>query len=173
MNGQLTIFEYIRDTEDITYGHRGCRSCCWYRSDVGRCQWAIIKDRPNMRVDYSYPSCEGFCLYQPSEYKVPQMCGNCKWANQFEYDIKPEYEESVKRNNGYTIESADDPLEEPNIYCTHRDGSLNRRTEYKDIEQAGFGVGHWHRQHEWDTCDRWELDAGGYRRFDFGKKGNE
>lgn len=173
MNGQINLFDYIRDTAEITYGHRGCKSCGWYREDAGRCQWAILKDRPGIRVDYTYPSCEGFGSYLPSEYKIPRMCGNCKWANQFEYDIKPEYEESVKRNNGYTIESADDPLEEPNIYCTHRDGSLNRRTEYKDIEQAGFGVGHWHRQHEWDTCDRWELDAGGYRRFDFGKKGNE
>lgn len=94
------------------------------------------------------------------------MCGNCKWANQFEYEIKPEYEDSVKKHNGYTKQSAEDPLEEPNIYCTHRDGSLNRRTAYKDIEQAGFGVGHWNRQHEWDTCDRWELDQGGYRNFD-------
>jgi len=166
MDGQINLFDYIQETAKIEYGHRGCRSCCWYREKEGRCQWAISQDgRKAKRVDYQYPFCDGYGSFQPSEYKVPRMCANCKWSNSFEYEIKPEYEEYDRKHNNYSRQSADDPLEEPNIYCTHRDGSLNRRTEYKDIEQEGFGVGHWHRQHEWDTCDRWELEKGDYRDF--------
>jgi len=162
---QMTIFDYIEENKHTVYGDRGCKCCFWYRSEPGRCYWAITRDRPNKpKLDYKYPDCDYDCHFEPSEYKIPRMCANCKWANQFCYQEKPEYIEEKKRN-GYSKKSMYDPLEEPNIYCTHKDGSLNRRTEYKDREWADFGVGHWHRQHEWDTCDRWELATDDYRDF--------
>lgn len=69
--------------------------------------------------------------------------------NMFEY--KSEYE---------GVKGFHNPIEEPNIYCTHEEGSLNRRTAYKDREQKGFGCNTYDRQHEFDTCDRWELGHG-------------
>lgn len=144
---QLTIFDCIEEQTPIVYGDRGCKVCGWFNK--GECQW-----KDNKFVRHEYPN----CMFRPSEYKVPRMCANCEYANLFHYEIKEEYEEECKKHGNYSKKAADDPKEEPNIYCTHYDGSLNRRTEYKDVEVAGFGVGHWHQQHEWDTCDRWKLD---------------
>ena len=170
MNEQICIDDLLREQQKPEYGYRGCHGCTWFREESGRCKWAIDKDRGHKPpVDYLYPVCAGNDIghFEPSEYRIPKMCANCQWANDFVYKNKPEYAEALKRNNGYTREAADDPLEEPNIYCTHPQGSLNRRTEYKDLEWPGFGVGHWNRQHEWDTCDRWQMERGGYRKFDF------
>lgn len=167
MDEQISINDFLREQGPIEYGERSCRACEWFRSEPGRCYWAIQRDKPNRpKNEFFYPSCDdGDSHFEPSEYKVPRMCSNCKWGNQFEYETKPEYEEDLKRHNGYTKKAANDPLETPNIYCDHPEGSLNRRTEYKDREWANFGIGHWHRQHEWDTCDRWELERGDYRDF--------
>lgn len=157
MGDQVTIFDFV----PAAYGDKGCKVCQWNRD--GRCFWAIIKDRPGKpSVDFTFPECDGGCSFMPNEYKIPRMCANCKHSNQFVYETKPEYEKDLEKHNGYTDKAANDPVEEPDIYCTHHDGSLNRRTEYKDFESAGFGIGHWHRQHEWDTCDRWELETSGY-----------
>lgn len=166
MDEQISINDFLREQEPIKYGERSCRACFWWRSEPGRCYWAISRDRPNKpRKDFFYPSCEdGGSHFEPSEYKIPKMCGNCKYCNEFVYQKKPEYAEELKQHNGYTRRAADDPVEEPNIYCTHPEGSLNRRTEYKDREWPGFGIGHYHRQHQWDTCDRWKL-ADDYRDF--------
>lgn len=165
MDGQIDIFQYVRENlEKISYGYRGCKGCRWYRSEEGRCSWAMTRDTYAKKVNYMYPDCGGHS-FEPDEYVIPRMCSNCKYGNQFEYETKPEYAESLKRHNGYTRQAADDPLEEPNIYCDCHKGSLNRRTEYKDLEWANFGVGHWHRQHEWDTCDNWELSVNDYRDF--------
>ena len=158
--GQISIFDIL----PAKYGDKNCGVCGWNRD--GRCQWAIFKDKPGKPIiNYSYPECGGYCSFMPSEYMVPRMCANCEYGNQFHYETKPEYEKSLERHNGYTLEAANDPLEEPDIYCTHKEGSLNRRTEYKECEQAGFGIGHWHRQHEWDTCDRWKLSTGPYMNY--------
>ena len=109
-------------------------------------------------------------MFKPSEYIIPGMCANCRYSNQFEYETKPEYADELKKHNGYTTRAANDPVEEPNIYCDHKDGSLNRRTEYKDCEEPGFGIGHWHKQHEWDTCDRWRPDNGPYTNWNFSEE---
>lgn len=172
IEGQMSIDDLLREQQKPEYGSRGCNACWWFRENVGRCQWAIDRDYTRAgkaKIDYKYPVCgaDFAGTFEPSPYRVPKMCGNCKWANEFCYKNKPEYAAELAKNNGYTRRAADDPLEEPNIYCTHPQGSLNRRTEYKDLEWAGFGVGHWNRQHEWDTCDRWEMERGGYRKFDF------
>ena len=165
-DGQMTIDNLAEEVKPIEYGSRGCKACHWmgWMNKTGECHW-----NDPYWVKYNgvktYPSCGYF---MPYEAVVPRMCSNCKYSNQFEYETKPEYAEELKKHNGYTRKAADDPLEGPNIYCDHPDGSLNRRTAYKDLEWPGFGVGHWHRQHEWDTCDRWEEDHGDYAYWNFG-----
>ena len=146
MEGQITLDDYMRDTAPVEYGDKGCRCCWWFVNN--ECHWKSYK---HIKIT-TYPECERF---EPSPYKVPKMCASCEYSNQFVYKIKPEYQESVSRHNGYTEQAACDPVEEPNIYCTCSEGSLNRRTEYKDFEWSGFGIGHWDRQHEWDTCDHY------------------
>lgn len=141
LEGQINIFEYLEDITPIKYGDRGCRVCQWYVDD--RCRWSGGK-----LYGDKYPD----CIFIPDEYTVPNMCANCEYANQFHYEVKEEYIPTLK--NGYSRKAADDPKETPDIYCTHPEGSLNRRTAYKDREESGFGVGHWNRQHEFDTCDR-------------------
>lgn len=122
------------------YGDRGCNVCQWYNKKKNDCTWHIDFDTKEI-----YPDCH----FMPADYRGIPMCANCQYANCFIYETKPEYKDNHSK-------AMNDPVEEPNIYCDHRDGSLNRRTAYKDLEQANFGVGHWNRQHEWDICDRWE-----------------
>ena len=148
---QITMEEYYWTLQPPKYGDRGCTLCWWYDRKKQCCQWDDIEYFS--KTVHTYPSCEHF---EPSERCVPGMCASCKYSNRFKYEIKEEYIPRLK--NGYSRESADDPLEEPNIYCTHPDGSLNRHTAYKDLEWPGFGVGHWDRQHEWDTCERYKED---------------
>ena len=165
IKGQITIDGYLNEQAGVEYGDRGCKACAWRDKDKV-CKWSD-KYWADLHkgVIWQYPDCEEF---MPSESKIPGMCASCKWSNCFRYKTKEQYAEALKRHNGYTREAADDPVEEPNIYCTHPDGSLNRRTAYKADEWQGFGVGHWNRQHEWDTCDRWEEDRGPYCFWDFG-----
>ena len=77
----------------------------------------------------------------PDGTKIPGLCGCCKHGNCFEYEGE-----------------SHNPIEEPNIYCEHDDGSLNRYCPYEKYKQERFGVGTWHRQHEYDTCERWEKE---------------
>ena len=177
MNGQISMFDYLESqqrieeekepevvistpavdikTEALEYGYRGCKGCQWLHA-CGRCMWAVNWERPGKELNYTYPTCDNTRgHFQPHDYKIPGMCANCKYSNDFHYQTKPEH---IHADGSYCREAADDPVEEPDIYCTHKLGSLNRRTAYKDLEKAGFGVGHWHCQHAWDTCDRWEPD---------------
>lgn len=131
------------------YGDRGCEVCVWHdRMGVKGCEWNDpywIKGGFKKQI---YPDCR----FMPDTTKIPGMCGNCKHSNCFIYKTKPEYENCKNSHS----KAMNDPVDEPNIYCDHHDGSLNRRTAYKDLEQHKFGVGLYHRQHEWDICDRWE-----------------
>ena len=146
----------------ILYGERSCAACVWRTKDH-KCKWAEYERRPTKPEPiYEYPNCDGYGHFMPCQYKVPAMCASCRWGNCFHYETKPEYIEYTKRTGKQSRDEFRDPLEEPNIYCTHPEGSLNRRTAYKDIEWPGFGACHWDRQHEWDTCDRWEPDPGDY-----------
>ena len=154
---QLDIFDFLPKAMP-KYGDRGCHVCSWWNKKEDRCQWETYKfERKNNEV-IKYPDCAQLHSFEPSTSIIPRMCGNCIYSNDFEYQTKEEYLEDEKKHNGYSRKAADDPVEEPNIYCTHPEGSLNRRTDYKDCEEEGFGIGHWNRQHEWDTCDRWKLD---------------
>lgn len=154
---QITLEDYIKSIpaseKPIEYGVRGCKVCVWYnnRKDMPGCYWNDeYWGRNGFMPKQIYPDCK----FMPnSNIAELHMCGSCEHCNQFIFEDKPEYLPSSPKNHH---KSMYDPLEEPNIYCDHRDGSLNRRTAYKDLEQANFGVGHYHRQHEWDTCDRWE-----------------
>ena len=168
--GQLNIEGYLADLTPIEYGSRGCNVCWWHKRKKGQeqpeCCWNDSYFAKVIGIQV-YPSCERF---QPSEYVIPKMCHSCKWSNQFKYETKLEYREAKAKHNGYSRAAAEDPLEEPNIYCTHPEGSLNRRTAYSDVTEEGFGIGHWDRQHQWDTCDRWEEDHGPYTNWNFGGK---
>ena len=171
-DGQMTLEALAEEVKPLEYGARGCKVCAWHHKakalgKVPECFWNDPYWKHIEKQPLVYPTCERF---MPDEAKIPGMCTSCKWSNEFEYETKPEYDEELKKHNGYTRRSADDPLEEPNIYCTHPEGSLNRRTAYKDCEEPGFGVGHWHRQHQWDTCDRWEEDRSDYAWWNFGGK---
>ena len=153
-DGQMSLDDYANSTviKPIEYGDRGCRVCFWWnnRKDMPGCYWNDpywLKEKFCERQ--IYPDCK----FMPDDVKGLPMCANCEYANSFVFQDKPEHKDNHRR-------SMYDPLEEPNIYCTHREGSLNRRTAYKDLEQKNFGVGHWHRQHEWDICDRWEPERG-------------
>lgn len=150
MNEQITIDMYMASKRAPEYGERGCQACEWWdnRSDIKGCYWNDEYWQKNSFMGrQEYPNCK----FMPDSYKVLRMCGNCEYCNTFEYQEKPEHKNDH-------LKAMYDPLEEPNIYCTHPEGSLNRHTAYKDLEQANFGVGHYHRQHEWDTCDRWEAE---------------
>ena len=164
---EAAVEETAEESEEIVYGTRSCAACIWITKDK-TCKWAETehwRNRNKPMPVYKYPHCDGFGSFEPSNYKVPQMCANCKWSSQFHYEKKPEYIEYEARTGKRHRDEFRDPLEEPNIYCTHPEGSLNRRTAYKDVEWPEFGVGHWDRQHEWDTCDRWEIERGTYIDF--------
>ena len=147
MNEQITLDMYMASKRPPEYGERGCHVCgWWHHMKAPGCYW---NDDYYLRAGYKYceyPDCGKFL---PDSTKGMPMCDNCEHCNNFIFEDKPE-------NVGNHKKSMYDPLEEPNIYCNHPDGSLNRRTAYKDREQKNFGVGHYHRQHEWDICDRWE-----------------
>ena len=161
MKMQLVNFE-PETAGPIEYGTRSCEACAWRSKEYG-CKWAEYHRRPGREAPvFKYPNCDGYGHFMPCQYKVPAMCASCRWGNCFHYETKPEYLEYQKRTGRPHKLSFRDPVEEPNIYCTHPEGSLNRRTAYKDIEWQGFGACHWDRQHEWDTCDRWEPDHGDY-----------
>lgn len=152
----ITVAETVEPQkhEKVEYGYRGCAGCEWFAVKEGKCKWAVDDSRyKHTEINYSYPKCGGHTGFMPDIWHIPHMCGNCKWSNMFAYRSTNEYvKDGVLHRDGYK------PIEEPNIYCLCHKGCKNRRTEYKDLEWEDFGVGHWHRQHEWDTCDNWELD---------------
>ena len=162
---EAAVEEPAEESEEIVYGTRSCAACIWRTKDK-TCKWADHERRPGKPAPvYTYPSCEGYGSFEPCMYKVPQMCANCKWSSCFCYETKPEYIDYKKLTGKEHRDAFRDPVEEPNIYCEHPEGSLNRRTAYKDVEWPGFGACHWDRQHEWDTCDRWEIERGTYIDF--------
>jgi hypothetical protein len=148
--GQMNLYEWLNDSKYTPeYGERGCHVCTWYdHTNVKGCFWNEEYWQKGLDIGkMEYPNCR----FLPDSCKIHGTCETCKYCNQFDYEIKPEYEKNLRK-------AIYDPVDEPNIYCTHKDGSLNRHTAYKDCEQYKFGVGLYHRQHEWDTCDRWEKD---------------
>lgn len=147
-DGQMDISDFL----PVEYGTISCKVCHWMRYGHDQCHWRDKHYHESIKPE-DPEHCEHF---MPSEYLVPGMCASCKYSSSFEYEVKEEYIPRMK--NGYSRESADDPIEDENIYCTHPEGSLNRRCSYTKYQWPGFGIGHWHRQHEYDTCDRYRKD---------------
>lgn len=111
-----------------------CEFCDWGVDEI-TCQWS--NKNPSR---HKYGGCECGSKWMPDVWKIPKLCGGCRWHNDFHYQG----------------EDIDHPIEEPNIYCTRPGGSINRIKPYQEFEEAGFGVGTWHRQHEFDSCEGWE-----------------
>lgn len=147
MDEQITIEMYMATQRPPEYGERGCQVCAWWdHFDIKGCFWNEDYWIKSGHKKQEYPECK----FMPSSNKIQKMCDNCKYCNCFVYEEKPEHK------GKHDSKAINDPVDEPNIYCDHPEGSLNRHTAYKDLEQHKFGVGLYHRQHEWDTCDRWE-----------------
>ena len=115
-----------------------CEYCMWGINPI-TCQWS--DQNPDKRKTYS--ECHNGSFWKPDSWKIPKLCGSCKYSNSFHYQG----------------EDFQNPIEEPNIFCTRTDGSVNRIKPYKQFEEEGFGVNTWDRQHEWDSCDAWEQDS--------------
>ena len=150
---QMTLFDLIREEpepikEQIDFSKikcfadyvGKCEFCGWQRNNCDKttCQWSC--QNPDKRN--TYYRCDNGSFWQPESHSIPGLCGACKYSNSFVYEGEDIYH----------------PIEEPNIYCEREDGSVNRQRPFINFCQEGFGVGYWHRQHEWDTCDAWELD---------------
>ena len=174
MTGQMTIFDYMaEETEQETEPIRPvvsdpgdfeqyigkCEFCMWYGyglrnekpTDGHHCQW----EEPHRHAPFV---CKNRSKWKPGDYYIPGLCSNCTYSNCFHYQEKEEY----KGKRG--VMAFRDPVEEPNIYCTRDEGSLNRREVYRDFWEHGFGACKWDRQHEWDTCDGWRSDGWKLRR---------
>ena len=149
---QMHLFDFISPDSFEDYVGK-CEYCMWNNGTIG-CPWDKEK-RKKWHIDSAV--CKDHDHWRPNSCKIPGLCGGCKHANSFEYEIKEKYKSKLSWN-GYSSEAADDPEETPNIYCTRDGGSVNRRKPFERFETKNFGVGHWHRQHEWDTCDGWEQE---------------
>ena len=133
-----------------------CQYCMWFGyglfepyghkrkpgTEGQMCQWA--KSKLN--------GCKNHSMWKPGEFAIPGLCANCAWSNCFHYQKKAQYKD-------YDAKAFADPVEEPNIYCTREDGSVNRTYPFKDFYEHGFGACKWDRQHEWDSCDAWQSDG--------------
>lgn len=163
INGQISIFEFKPELEQKPQSFEDyigkCKYCMWYgyglyepyghkrKKDTEglMCQWEI--GRRGLE-----PRCKNHNFWKPSIDAIPKLCGNCAHSNCFVYQKKPEYKE-------YNAKSFSDPVEEPNIYCTHDEGSVNRTQPYLAFYSHSFGACKWDRQHEWDSCDAWLSDG--------------
>lgn len=137
MDGQMNIFdfpEYLPD-EKLIEGH--CNTCCWANKN-NKCNKLIYDYDKADRLKHEAGNCDD---WKPNTLLF-KCCHTCDYCNDFEYQG-----EDIKH-----------PVDEPNIYCTHSEGSLNRYCRWPQHVQPNFGVGLYHRQHEYDLCDRWKLD---------------
>lgn len=119
-----------------------CEFCYWFgygmrkngrygeRTAEVPCQWAV----KSMQIH----RCRNRDKWMPDEYRVMGLCANCEHGNMFH-----EVDENGK-------------LTDKEIYCTHPDGPLNRIELYPESREPWDG---WHRNHEFDHCDRWQKDS--------------
>ena len=169
MDGQLTVFDLLQEEEEPqskpeppkpkasepmpqTFAdYMGkCQFCYWYGYGMGKnsrfgemteetpCEWAT----PKIHVH----ECRNHNKWMPHDYEVMGLCANCEYGNLFH-----ETDENGK------------PLMDKERYCCHPDGPLNRIELYPESREHGDG---WHRNHEFDHCDRWRRDNYHYRKED-------
>lgn len=155
--GQMSILDLIEEEPQSFEDYIGkCRFCMWNgyglydqfgnrKKDAGsyNCQWEQTRHGITQCIDKSF--------WKPDIRTIPKLCGNCRHSNCFHYQIKPEYKEN-------SAKAFSDPVEEPNIYCTRDDGSVNRTAPFERFTSKNFGACKWDRQHEWDSCEAWEQD---------------
>lgn len=167
IEGQLNVFDILAEadkpetplSDPQTFAdYIGlCEYCMWY--GYGLYDNITRKRKPGtegLHCQWEEKSkgflCIGRSKWKPGVYYIPRLCGNCRESNCFHYQKKPQYD----KDNAQTFR---DPVEEPNIYCTREEGSVNRQYPYEQFYEKHFGATLWDRQHEWDTCDAWVRDT--------------
>jgi hypothetical protein len=154
-----TMWPYEEPPETFADYVGKCKYCMWYGyglyepyghkrkkgTEGQNCQWEVSRQGIP-------PSCKNHSFWKPSIYAIPKLCGNCRHSNCFHYQKKEQYKENDSR-------AFSDPVEEPNVYCTRDDGSVNRQQPFLAFCSSHFGACLWDRQHEWDTCDAWQTDG--------------
>ncbi len=145
---QLSLFEYFRAdgcvNDTLRIGH--CDTCnLKYRDTDKRNGIAHYKiqhpDAPCYGYHFGHRTDKGNCKGWIPIYGFYGICASCQYSNQFHYE--GEYGKKL--------------IEEPNIYCTHPKGSLNRHSalpEYVVIHKNRFDT--WYQNHEYDTCDNYK-----------------
>lgn len=149
--GQMNLGEIINDKKsaEISSALKECESCLFWKryneygtlAGIGtEFHYACSLDSRKHFERVGPYKCSGD--WKPGRKALIGCCATCKYSNCFIYEG----------------DHQDNPIEEPNIYCDHPEGSLNRRCVYPEYWTRRFGVGTWHRQHEYDTCDRYEKE---------------
>lgn len=186
IEGQMSIFDFQECIpQEETTKQCECNIPQTFSEYVGRCEycyWGKDEETCHWSINYKdkcgkanlYECDEKHSFWKPNAWKIPRLCGNCRYSNCFHYEVEEPYK-ALFIEKGYTKEGADHPVEDSKIYCTRREdhedsGGVNRSRPYESFCNNGFGVGHWHRQREWDTCDAWELDTEWHKELKEQKK---
>jgi len=123
-----------------------CFYCAWFnrlgnglKKQQEGCFWQI--EFPN-HLDQEQLESHSCWLPNPKTMKV---CASCKHTNPFCYDG----------------EDMHNPVINNDLYCElsdfHNKTPINRRELFVEYRcKKEFGVGFYHRNHEYDTCDCWE-----------------
>lgn len=134
--------EHVQDLKDED--KEGICECCgwWNRTNgymgmVPGCFWE--KEYPEHLDD---DDLENHTCWMPN-VELMKVCGSCEHSNSFLYSG-----------------DVDHPEEDNDLYCDlwhfHNRHPENRRQLFEGKRRKNFGLGIYHRQHEYDTCDCWE-----------------
>lgn len=122
-----------------------CEYCAWWNKSDGLretqgCMWMQHYPGHLDEDDLKNHSC-----WMP-QTKGMKVCATCKHSNDFIYEGEDMYH----------------PVENNDLYCDLEDfygkTPINRRELFQKYRTRNFGVGYYHRQHEYDTCDLWEKE---------------
>lgn len=123
---------------------RKCEYCAWWNNTnayglIEGCFWQ--KEYPG-HLDPEELKTHSCWLPNTTTMKV---CATCEHCNSFLYDG----------------EDVHNPVINNDLYCSlsrfHNSTPINRRELFKEFRvKKEFGVGFYHRNHEYDTCDCWK-----------------